>query len=769
MKHRYTYIFRNALAAAAAILLASACSKEDTGGDGSGTGNPGNGSGKVSITVIPSVLPFGQSGTYGSEENGSLNDVSACIFRNGILEEVFTDMRRTGDGYEISTKEASGNIYIMGNTAYAIDLEQLKEENLSESEWKKTVLPYESETCYTGIADLSSAEGNPLKIKVGLAGNTARLDLDIETEENISVERIVLEGISDEFHLFPTYDAASDAYSGTKDIEIEFGTPLSEDTEGIAFVCEQLSDGVSAEVTVRYGEKTLSRKVPFPDGMKRNTVHVIKVGKDISSSDISVEVVPWEEDGTDAVPDFGSAILIATDGQDFPEGIEISADRKDIVLPYTGTDFTFAVACDEELEAVQDEEYGFTIEKVETGDGSGRSNVFRIRKEMWRIGMPERNVRLQFRRKGLEGIYPDDCIGVKVSANPTVLEGLLDFSESSVHDFGRYADNEFGIISVPEGKTLSVEFSDGEDPWIKAEAAEGKEGVFRIIGGWRPNDPTADGRIQSAKIVISDASDGSGREEYTVIRRNWGLPVTKLNGIWWCKYNAMGNSRDFRDQILSSEDPAVRAGKQLFEYLQDCSAEEYFSLWKWGYQGDSGIGLEVKDIDGLAKFDGFRQDIKVHMNTLDPKALAPDGYELPSYDDFGRIFGNMNGGYIWIMWDGSHISPWNGGTNIQRRNRRKNNVTAGSVVMDDLLFMKMYENGNTEDEPLVFYGASAQWDNSGVKHGHYNNMLFACHSPEKKGWYFIGAMHALYVTTNGAGNNDTRIVRFRKSDVEYIY
>ena len=32
-----------------------------------------------------------------------------------------------------------------------------------------------------------------------------------------------------------------------------------------------------------------------------------------------------------------------------------------------------------------------------------------------------------------------------------------------------------------------------------------------------------------------------------------------------------------------------------------------------------------------------------------------------------------------------------------------------------------------------------------------------------------GGMENLYLHKNGAGNNDTRILRFKKSDVEYIY
>ena len=53
--------------------------------------------------------------------------------------------------------------------------------------------------------------------------------------------------------------------------------------------------------------------------------------------------------------------------------------------------------------------------------------------------------------------------------------------------------------------------------------------------------------------------------------------------------------------------------------------------------------------------------------------------------------------------------------------------------------------------------------------GHYNNILFGVYSPTGEGWYMNGGMSNLYLMKNGASSYDTRILRFKKSDVEYIY
>ena len=99
------------------------------------------------------------------------------------------------------------------------------------------------------------------------------------------------------------------------------------------------------------------------------------------------------------------------------------------------------------------------------------------------------------------------------------------------------------------------------------------------------------------------------------------------------------------------------------------------------------------------------------------------------------------------MWDGSHTTAWNGGSNIQRRQRRRNDVTVGSVALSDLIYIQMYNNAEQQYEPLVWYGPGAQWDDSGIKHGHYNAMLWATHSLSNgQGWFITEQWWALSQT-----------------------
>lgn len=744
---------------AISVLSFSSCTREELGGVDTG---------QHSYTLKTEIAGY-VSGNSENADDAGLKDIQACIFRGGRLSEIHAP-EKTGEAYSLRLTEKTGTMYVLADALDILDAEQFRGQDISEDEWLAAVTGGgEAVRYFTGKVDLDMLSGDTWTIPAVLTRSVARFDLEIYSSADLSVNRITFAGVMQDAYIFPCDPVRTPAGSAAEDFTVDFAEPQKQSIAGIAYFYGQANPDFSVNVSYTVGGVTREKKAALPAVIRRNTVYSVIIRKDVSSADITLEVVEWNNGGSvDLTPDFHMPITVDMEKSSIPDGVSVSSDGRVVILPYTDVDFVLALDSRDELECITDPGDGLSVDLMTEADGVTGTNMFRLRKEWWRLGVGERTVTLQLKRKGLESAYPDDAITLVLTGNPTGISGMMDFNAGYRYDFGRYADNELGSLYLPDGKAVSVEFPEGEYAWIKLDDTGDVSGRVRVIGGWKPNDRTADGRVQSATIVLYDEADGGRREEYTISRRNWGLPVTYLNGIWWCKYNAMGNSKDFGDQILSSEDPAAMAGKTVYEYLESCSPQEYFNLWKWEYQGESGIGLEVKDIDGVAKLDGFRSDISVHMNTLDPHVLAPDGYEVPSFDDFGRIFSSTDGGYIWIMWDGSHRSPWNGGTVIQRRNKRRNDVTVGTLALDDLFYMAMYSNDASGHEPLVWYGAGAQWNDSGVKHAHYNSILFTVYSPEKKGWYFNGGMNAYYIAQNGAGNNDTRILRFKKSDVEYI-
>lgn len=548
------------------------------------------------------------------------------------------------------------------------------------------------------------------------------------------------------------------------DAVASFDSPLSTDTAGVLHVFEQSADNTVIKVDAVIDGKECRVESSLPSEIRRNTIYTVILRTDSIGGSLTLDVREWGEGGeSDAFPDTDRLLCVDPSSEALPDGAGLSQDGRTLTLPYNEVDFTIGIDCDDELELVSAEGYLLDIQP-ETG-----MNRFRIRKSLYAPEVHSETVRVSFRRKGMQHAYQEDAISIVLTENPTRLSGRMSFDNSLYeHDFATYADNEFGVFTLPEGKEMSIEFPDGEDEWILLEK-EGIEGSIRVVGGWRPNDRKADGRRQEATLVIQN-TDGTGREEYTVARRNYGLPVTWFHGVWWCKYNSMGNSRSFEDQVLASSDPAVEAGKTLFEYLETCSAEQYRDLWGWEYIGDSGQGMQVVEENGIAVLEGYQGGQTVHINKLPADALSPPGYELPTMEEFNRVFDATS--TIWMMWNGTHQlkEPWKGHSAVKRVQKRKNGIQVGSLELSDLIYIAMSSPDFPEHEPLVWYGPGAQWNSAGIMHNsHYNNMLFGVHSPKGEGWFVTGGMLNLYMVKNGAGNNDSRILRFKKSDVEYIY
>ena len=71
------------------------------------------------------------------------------------------------------------------------------------------------------------------------------------------------------------------------------------------------------------------------------------------------------------------------------------------------------------------------------------------------------------------------------------------------------------------------------------------------------------------------------------------------------------------------------------------------------------------------------------------------------------------------------------------------------------------KTNGVKDECVTFYGPGAQWGSGGVNH---NKIVIACYSPENNGWF-----HAPGLRRQSIGKENSRIIRFIKSPVEYIY
>lgn len=288
-------------------------------------------------------------------------------------------------------------------------------------------------------------------------------------------------------------------------------------------------------------------------------------------------------------------------------------------------------------------------------------------------------------------------------------------------------------------------------------APEGNN-TYRLLGGWKPNDPKADGREQAGELIITD-EDGSHPETYTIRRLNWGLPVVNINGTWWCKYNLRGNVKNFNDQILINSDPAKDSS--LADYLTSCSDDEFLHILGDQYQAGNPEGLQLTHDDSSFYYEGYKSQTD-NFGTLSPTVMAPDGYQIPDFDDYRFFTGstNFNLGYF-------NPGAFNNGLG-QRLNFKvvERNATFQGLQYGPITFY----NFEYEGSHWTICGLGHQWDAANISK---MMILLATYGNGGSTWLMEGYSHS-----DGRGNwfkyagnnaSKTRTIRCVKTPVEYIY
>ena len=708
----------------------------------------------------------------GADEAGRLperiGNVEACLFEGGVMTETYDGLEETGGGYVLRLERLSGTLYMLANAEGLVNLKQMQEEGITESEWRETVVASRdgrAVSFFSGKLDLDASSGGRTELPLTLERGVVRFDLLVRGSE-VAVGGVTFRNVMQEGYLLSRGEPESPAESERGDLAVSFTEALSGDSLGIAYVYEQLNPDLEVRVEAVIGGRSYTLEGRLPERLKRNTVYTLTVRRDETTEAVSLQVEEWADGGESALtPDLDGRLTVDRTDSRLPDGARLNEAGDELSLSCAAADFTLAVSCAEELEFVPDAGLPVSVEPVP--DAGRGKNLFRVSKKLLPPGYPAEKVTLRFRRKGLQGTYDDDRLTLVLRENPIRVEGGLTFGkEDYTCDFARYIDNELGRFVMPEGMELEVRFEDGEDPWVKVERVEGSEETYRVLGGWKPNDPKADGRAQAAKLVARRASDGVETEVYTVKRRNYGMPVTLMNGIWWCKYNAVGDLRSFDDQILVPQDPAANAGKTVFEYLSDCTPEEYMRLYdRSSYIGDGGVGMAVFNDGGTLKLKGYVNP-PVSMSHVDPKALSPDGYEMPAVADYDRVFDgswymrfDVSGGPYAVH------SPWEGNREVFVLSGSRSDLVADGLQLPVIYHAEVYDKiGGVKKESVTFYGPGAQWGGGGVNH---NKIVFAAYSKENAGWFHAFGGWGLRRQTNGKENS--RVVRLIKSPVEYMY
>lgn len=684
--------------------------------------------------------------------SSEIDNISAFRFEDNILKEVISNISINEEGVaDINMASTRGNLYFLANAARIIEDNNFQVDNTSEEDFLSIKSDMEGMNhrgiTMTGKADLTGNDDNNLT--VAIRHSVARIDLESYSVD-ANVHSVRIKNVASQGYVFEQEGKVEDIFD-KEDVFKDFAdTPFSNKKETIDYLPEQYGKRFQVEVLITVNGAWKRLRAELPE-ILRNKVYTLKIYGSGADFAISVDTGDWEY-GTGSETEDVYKGIVDIDNSILSDAVYVNKNRDSVFVESWDNSFTLAILSEEGADCRIDG----NVDKVDMEFISSRSLVTNSRKL---------NVRSKLKMPGVAeqyayiNVYKNDVLRDRVvlvfKANPVKLEGHLNFDENAMCDFARYIDGEVAVITLPEGKNISLSFADDSPEWMKLE--EDGNNRFRLLAGWKPNDPDADGRIQTAQITISDGSN-QHIETYTVKRQNWGLPVVNINGTWWCKYNLRGNVKNFTDQILVSNEPA---GGNLADYMSSCSDAEFLNVIGDQYQAGNQEGLSIVHNGEGFVYENYNTKSD-NFGTLSPTFMAPDGYEIPDYDDF-RFFNwgnNSNLGY-------HNPGAFNNGLG-QRLNFKV--VERNASFLGNEYGPITFYDFEYEGEHLLLCGLGHQWNETSIAK---MSILFATFGNKSNTWSIEG-----YSQSDGSGNwfkysannqNKTRTIRCVKTPVEYIY
>ena len=722
------------------LLVLAACSNEDTVITKSG--------GKLSRVSMDFPASYNVDNIkYFYFENGELGS-------SGSVQPTGTDLKLPLEG--------TGTLYVIANEGNKTS--SFVGSGMTEEAWQDATIDLdESQKPLNFIIGKVAVEDNVAEYSAIMKRGVARFDVTYAFP-GTKVRSLTLKGMAGKSYLIEKVPFSVPSDVENVDLKVEGEAITGEDQTGVIYAYEQINPEATVEIEMSDG-KVHSAKLP--EQILRNKVYTLQIGRDGSLHSITVDEWTKEEDEI-LTPDRESFITVNEKLSVLNDRATILPDARGVSVSYLSGTFDLALNCGEELEYVDGGNGVIEVTPVNPEASSlAERNVFRIAKKLLAPNAPQQEAKLQFRRKGFSEVYDEDCLTVVLEKNDDTLEGMLDFNnETYGYDFGRYIDGTLGTYTVGEGKTMALEVSES-NPWIRLVRSEENRNSYIIQAGWKPNDPEADGREQSAKLIITDRN--GNKQEYTIKRRNFGLPVVYVAGNWWCKYNLKGTANDFNDQILASADP-VKEGS-LLDYLKDCSLEELKAVMGDQYQGGNLEGLPLTLSDGKFEYSGFKSSVSVNINTQG-KEMAPPGYEIPSQNDFRRLVNSNDAklGYDPAVYNNNLSGDDSFRLNYNHGNR---SVSIDDVTYGKVGFYDFCEEASASDNSkhVVLFGWGHQWE-AGTGKISSDDFIFAVNNGTSTVWMMEGwfvDMRGNWFKTVTQNNVKSRTIRCKKSPVEYIY
>lgn len=614
--------------ASAGLFLLSGCQKEKIRQDNAADGS-------LRISIISSGMNYGIT----TESETNIHTLDAYHFENGILSKSFNSLQIDEKGVcRLDIKQKNGMLYFLANDANITSRANLTNNVTTLEEFLQLTATADEMTSKSLLmSGHTELDGENASLSVSLKRTVARIDLESAFQDaevnSITIRDIALIGLVNE--------------GGNKsvltniektDLTKDFGEqPFKNKKESLYYLPEQTSNGHEVEImmTANGGWHRLRTTLP---ALKRNTVYTLRVYGNGANLNVEVLTDNWES-GDSSASGLTLKGLVDKENSQLSEGVTVNERGDTVFVPCWESNFQLTLAAETGAEvSIFGGAEGVTVTPATRSRELSPVAQINVASRQKMPGSKHEYVYLDVHKDQVQ----TGRVVLVFTPNPIELSGLIQFDENGECDFNRYVDGELARLILPEGKTATLRFGEEEAQWMKL-TDEGNN-TYRLLGGWKPNDPKADGREQAGELIITD-KDGSHPETYTIRRLNWGLPVVNVNGTWWCKYNLRGNVKNFNDQILINSDPAKDSS--LADYLTSCSDDEFLHILGDQYQAGNPEGLQLTHDDSSFYYEGYKSQTN-NFGTLSPTVMAPDGYQIPDFDDYRFFTGstNFNLGYF---------------------------------------------------------------------------------------------------------------------------
>lgn len=728
--------------ASAGLFLLSGCQKEKIRQDNAADGS-------LRISIISSGMNYGIT----TESETNIHTLDAYHFENGILSESFNSLQIDEKGVcRLDIKQKNGMLYFLANDANVTSRANLTNNVTTLEEFLQLTATADEMTSKSLLmSGHTELDGENASLSVSLKRAVARIDLESAFQDaevnSITIRDIALTGLVNE-------GGEKSVLTNIEktDLTKDFGEqPFKNKKESLYYLPEQTANGHAVEILMAVNGGWHRLKTTLPP-LKRNTVYTLKVYGNGANLNVEVLTDNWEN-GDSSESGLTLKGLVDKENSQLSEGVTVNERGDTVFVPSWNSNFQLTLAAESGAQvSVLGEVEGVTVTPASQSRSLSPVAEFNVSSRQKMPGSKSEYMYLD--------VYNDQIQTGRVvlvfTPNPVQMSGLIEFDQNGECNFNRYVDGELANLILPEGKTATLKFAEEEAHWMKL-APEGGN-TYRLLGGWKPNDPKADGREQAGELIITN-EDGSHPETYTIRRLNWGLPVVNINGTWWCKYNLRGNVKNFNDQILINSDPAKDSS--LADYLTSCSDNEFLHILGDQYQAGNPDGLKLTHNGASFYYEGYKSQTD-NFGTLAPTVMAPDGYQIPNFDDYRFFTGGTN-------YNLKYFNPGSFNNGLGQRLNFKvveRNATFQGLQYGPITFYDFEYEGSH----WTICGLGHQWDATSISK---MMILLATYGNGGSTWMIEG-----YSNSEGRGNwfkyignnaQKTRTIRCIKTPVEYIY